>query len=56
MIGIAVRGGGHDQAIFVDPDTKLVLVHTAVWDAAAPDPGLAELLAIWQALVGESAP
>jgi CubicO group peptidase (beta-lactamase class C family) len=48
--------GLHGQAIFVDPDTKLVLVHTAVWDAAASAPGLAELLTIWQALVGATAP
>jgi CubicO group peptidase (beta-lactamase class C family) len=47
--------GLHGQVIFVDPDMKLVLVHTAVWDVAASDPGLVELLAIWQALVGISA-
>jgi CubicO group peptidase (beta-lactamase class C family) len=46
--------GLHGQAIFVDPATKLVLVHTAVWDVPVPD--LAELLAIWQALVGMSVP
>jgi CubicO group peptidase (beta-lactamase class C family) len=46
--------GLHGQAIFVDPDTSLVLVHTAVRVASAPDPGLAELLALWRALVGAS--
>jgi CubicO group peptidase (beta-lactamase class C family) len=48
--------GLHGQAIFVDPNTKLVLVHTAVRVQAAPDPGLAELLALWLALVEVSAP
>jgi CubicO group peptidase (beta-lactamase class C family) len=48
--------GLHGQAIFVDPDTKLVLVHTAIWEAAAPDPGLPELLSIWRALVNASVP
>jgi CubicO group peptidase (beta-lactamase class C family) len=48
--------GLHGQAIFVDPDTKLVLVHTAVRTQAAPDTGLAELLTLWRALVEASGP
>jgi CubicO group peptidase (beta-lactamase class C family) len=46
--------GIHGQAILVDPDAKLVLVHTAVRVPSAPDPGLAELLALWRALVEAS--
>ncbi|HME22179.1 MAG TPA: serine hydrolase [Acetobacteraceae bacterium] len=48
--------GLHGQAIFVDPGTKLVLLHTAVWPAATSDTGLAELLALWRSLVEASAP
>jgi len=46
--------GIHGQAILVDPDTKLVLVHTAVRVPSAPDSGLVELLALWRALVEAS--
>lgn len=46
--------GLHGQAIFVDPGAKLVLVHTAVQVQVTPDPGLAELLALWRALVDAS--
>jgi CubicO group peptidase (beta-lactamase class C family) len=46
--------GLHGQAIFVDPNAKLVLVHTAVQVQVTPDPGLAELLAVWRALVDAS--
>jgi CubicO group peptidase (beta-lactamase class C family) len=46
--------GIHGQAILVDPDAKLVLVHTAVRVPSAPDPGLAELLVLWRALVEAS--
>jgi CubicO group peptidase (beta-lactamase class C family) len=43
--------GIHGQAIFVDPETKLVLVHTAVRLKANKDPAAAELNWLWQALV-----
>jgi CubicO group peptidase (beta-lactamase class C family) len=43
--------GVHGQAIFVDPVAHLVLVHTAVRLKAAGDPAIAELIALWQALV-----
>ena len=43
--------GVHGQAIFVDPAARLVLVHTAVRLKAAADPAIAELIALWQALV-----
>lgn len=46
--------GVHGQAIFVDPDKRLVLVHTAVRVPATRDPGEAELLALWRALVEAS--
>jgi CubicO group peptidase (beta-lactamase class C family) len=42
--------GLRGQAILVDPERKLVLVHTAV----QADPELAELLALWRALVEAS--
>jgi hypothetical protein len=42
-----VRG----QAIFVDPPSKLVLVHTAVRLMPSRDPATAELAALWRALV-----
>jgi CubicO group peptidase (beta-lactamase class C family) len=43
--------GVHGQAIYVDPVAKLVLVHTAVRKMPAADPGIAELIALWAALV-----
>lgn len=43
--------GVHGQTIFVDPDAKLVLVHTAVRRKASGDPAAAELVALWRALV-----
>ena len=45
--------GVHGQAIFVDPEAKLVLVHTAVRLKASGDPAAAELIALWRALVGK---
>lgn len=44
---LGVRG----QAIFVDPPSKLVLVHTAVRLLPARDPAAPELAALWHALV-----
>ena len=44
---LGVRG----QAIFVDPPSKLVLVHTAVRLLPSHDPGSAELGALWNAVV-----
>jgi hypothetical protein len=35
----------------IDPEAKLVLVHTAVRPMAARDPLAAELTALWNALV-----
>jgi CubicO group peptidase (beta-lactamase class C family) len=43
--------GLHGQTIFVDPDRKLVLVHTAARLLTTPDTGQAELLALWRALM-----
>jgi len=45
--------GIHGQAIFVDPEAKLVLVHTAVRLKASGDPAAAELIALWKALVAK---
>jgi CubicO group peptidase (beta-lactamase class C family) len=43
--------GIHGQAIYVDPASHLVLVHTAVRVKATGDPGVAELSSLWHALV-----
>jgi CubicO group peptidase (beta-lactamase class C family) len=43
--------GIHGQSIFVDPELKLVLVHTAVRLKASQDPAAFELRALWQGLV-----
>ncbi len=43
--------GIHGQRIFVDPAARLVLVHTAVRVPATRQPGDAELVALWRALV-----
>lgn len=43
--------GVHGQSIFVDPEAKLVLVHTAVRPKASGDPMAGELTALWRALV-----
>jgi CubicO group peptidase (beta-lactamase class C family) len=43
--------GIHGQAILVDPEAKLVLVHTAVRLAPTGDRGAGELVALWNALV-----
>jgi CubicO group peptidase (beta-lactamase class C family) len=43
--------GVHGQAIFVDPQARLVLVHTAVRVPPANDPQAAELAELWRALV-----
>jgi hypothetical protein len=45
--------GIHGQAIFVDPASKLVLVHTAVRLKASNDPAAQELTTLWYALVKE---
>jgi CubicO group peptidase (beta-lactamase class C family) len=45
--------GIHGQAIFVDPPSKLVLVHTAVRLKANQDPAAGELLAVWRSLVAK---
>jgi CubicO group peptidase (beta-lactamase class C family) len=42
--------GIHGQAIFVDPVSRTVLVHTAVRLKASGDPAAAELIALWRAL------
>lgn len=44
--------GIHGQSIFIDPASKLVLVHTAV--RPQPTGGAAELTALWRALVAQS--
>lgn len=43
--------GIHGQAIYVDPVSRLVMVHTAVRLKAAGDPGTKEAAALWLALV-----
>lgn len=45
--------GIHGQAIFVDPVSKLVLVHTAVRLKPSQDPAARELTALWYALVNQ---
>jgi CubicO group peptidase (beta-lactamase class C family) len=44
---IGVRG----QVIFVDPELRLVLVQTAVWQSAGDRAARAELLALWRGMV-----
>ncbi|HEX7790566.1 MAG TPA: serine hydrolase, partial [Afipia sp.] len=43
--------GTNGQAIFVDPASKLVLVHTAVRLKPSKDPAARELIALWFGLV-----
>lgn len=43
--------GIHGQAVFVDPASKLVLVHTAVRLKPSNDPSAQELTTLWYALV-----
>lgn len=43
--------GIHGQTIFVDPPSKLVLVHTAVRRKPSNNPEAGELRVLWQALV-----
>ncbi len=45
--------GVHGQAIFVDPESGYVLVHTAVRLKASGDPAAAELIALWRTLTGK---
>lgn len=45
--------GSHGQAIFVDPASRLVLVHTAVRLKPNRDPAARELPALWYGLVRE---
>jgi CubicO group peptidase (beta-lactamase class C family) len=52
---LGIRG----QMIFVDPASKLVMVHTAVREKPAGDPGNAETVALWLAAtrqLGNAAP
>ena len=44
---LGVRG----QAIFVDPRSRLVLIHTAVRKRSTDNEGGRELTVLWQALV-----
>jgi CubicO group peptidase (beta-lactamase class C family) len=44
---LGVRG----QAIYVDPKSRLVMVHTAVRKQSSGDPGSRESIALWQAVV-----
>ncbi len=46
-----VLEGIHGQRIFVDPETHLVLVHTAVRLKPTHDIGEAELIALWRAVL-----
>jgi CubicO group peptidase (beta-lactamase class C family) len=45
--------GLYGQAIYIDPGSKLVLVHTAVQLPAAVNPATRELAVLWQALVAQ---
>jgi CubicO group peptidase (beta-lactamase class C family) len=45
--------GIHGQAMFVDPQARLVLVHTAVRVRPTGDPDAGELLSLWRALVAQ---
>lgn len=45
--------GTNGQAIFVDPDSKLVMVHTAVRLKPSKDPAARELVALWFGVVKE---
>jgi CubicO group peptidase (beta-lactamase class C family) len=45
--------GIYGQALFVDPASKLVLVHTAVRPTPTHDPDAPELNALWRALVAQ---
>ena len=45
--------GIHGQMLFVDPQTKLVLVHTAVRPTPTRDPMAPELGALWRGLVAQ---
>ena len=47
--------GIHGQMLFVDPASKLILVHTAVRAKPTGDPMAGELGAVWNALVAEQA-
>jgi len=48
--------GVHGQALFVDPASGFVLVHTAVRVKPSGDPAGNELVALWNALVRQSSP
>lgn len=45
--------GVHGQTILVDPQSKLILVHTAVRPKPSNDPMAAEVLPLWNALVAQ---
>jgi CubicO group peptidase (beta-lactamase class C family) len=45
--------GLHGQAVLIDPESKLIMAQTAVRMRAARDPGSAEGLALWYALVAQ---
>ena len=46
-----IRRGVRGQSIFVDPQSRLVMVHTAVRKQPGNDPGNREAAALWQAVV-----
>ncbi len=45
--------GIHGQAVFVDPESKLIMVQTAVRMKPTGDPRSAETIALWYALVAQ---
>jgi CubicO group peptidase (beta-lactamase class C family) len=49
-----VLEGIEGQRIFIDPQSRLVLVHTAVRLKATHDPGESELIALWRALLAQN--
>jgi CubicO group peptidase (beta-lactamase class C family) len=48
--------GLHGQAIMVDPVSKLVVVHTAVWSLGDSRPARGAQFRLWQALLDKLAP
>lgn len=46
--------GIHGQRIFVDPQTRLVLVHTAVRLKPNKNPAEAELIALWRSILAQA--
>ena len=46
--------GTNGQGLFVDPESKLIMVHTAVRKLAGLNPKSPEAVALWYAVVAQS--